>query len=143
LSPLVDSLAFGGLLVDQTGDELDVCTRAAGPAELLQLAGGSMILVDRLIDAIGIDPLQPGQARSTALSGLAVELPAALLARLLEINISVAVARQRASAGDWTRCAADYSRRGNPNTSPNLRTMIVRESYSETFNIRLRQNTPT
>ena len=28
-------------------------------------------------------------------------------------------------------------------TSPNLRTMIVRESYSESSNIRLRQNTPT
>ncbi|WP_215730406.1 hypothetical protein [Rhodoglobus vestalii] len=55
--------------------------------------------------------LQPGQARSTALFGLAEELPAALLARLLGINISVAVAWQRASAGDWTGYAADYSRR--------------------------------
>ena len=52
----------------------------------------------------------PGQARSTALFGLATELPAALLARLHGIHISVAVAWQRASAGDWTSYAADYSR---------------------------------
>ena len=38
-------------------------------------------------------------ARSTALFGLATELPAALLARLLGIHISVAVAWQRASSG--------------------------------------------
>lgn len=55
--------------------------------------------------------LRPGQARSTALFGLATELPAALLARLLGIHISVAVAWQRASSGDWTNYAADYSRR--------------------------------
>jgi hypothetical protein len=55
--------------------------------------------------------LHPGQDRSTALFGLATELPAALLARLLGIHISVAVAWQRASSGDWTNYAADYSRR--------------------------------
>jgi len=55
--------------------------------------------------------LHPGPARSTALFGLAAELPAALLARLLGIHISVAVAWQRASSGDWTAYAADYSRR--------------------------------
>ena len=55
--------------------------------------------------------LRPGQARSTALFGLATELPAALLARLLGIHIKVAVAWQHASAGDWTGYAADYSRR--------------------------------
>jgi len=55
--------------------------------------------------------LRPSQARSTALFGLAAELPAALLARLLGIHISVAVAWQRASSGDWTNYAADYSRR--------------------------------
>jgi hypothetical protein len=55
--------------------------------------------------------LRPGQARSTALFGLAAELPAALLARLLGVHISVAVAWQRASSGDWTAYAADYSRR--------------------------------
>lgn len=55
--------------------------------------------------------LRPGQDRSTALFGLATELPAALLARLLGIHISVAVSWQRASGGDWTNYAADYSRR--------------------------------
>jgi len=55
--------------------------------------------------------LRPGQARSTALFGLAAELPAALLARLLGIHLSVAVAWQHASSGDWTNYAAYYSRR--------------------------------
>ncbi|OLM09175.1 MULTISPECIES: hypothetical protein [unclassified Pseudonocardia] len=55
--------------------------------------------------------LRPGQARSTALFGLATDLPAALLARMLGIHINVAVAWQRASAGDWTAYAAQVSRR--------------------------------
>lgn len=55
--------------------------------------------------------LHPGQARSTALFQLATELPAALLARMLGIHITVAVAWQRASSGDWTTYAADVSRR--------------------------------
>lgn len=53
----------------------------------------------------------PGQARSTALFQLSTELPAALLARVLGIHITVAVAWQHASAGDWTPYAADVSRR--------------------------------
>ena len=55
--------------------------------------------------------IQPGQARSTALFQLATELPAALLARMLGIHISVAVAWQRAAAGDWATYAAEISRR--------------------------------
>ncbi|HEY3035898.1 MAG TPA: hypothetical protein VGJ54_14735, partial [Streptosporangiaceae bacterium] len=55
--------------------------------------------------------LRPAQARSTALFGLTIELPAALLARLLGIHIKVAVAWQHASSGDWATYAADYSRR--------------------------------
>ena len=55
--------------------------------------------------------LHVGEARSTALFQLATELPAAVLARLLGINISVAVNWQRVSSGDWTGYAADYSRR--------------------------------
>jgi hypothetical protein len=57
--------------------------------------------------------LHPAQSRTTALFSLATELPAAVLARLLGIHIKVAVAWQRASAGDWTTYAADYSRREN------------------------------
>lgn len=76
---------------------------------------GRPISAHRLGERLHQLGLRPGQARSTALFGLAAELPAALLARLLGINISVAVAWQRASAGDWTNYAADYSRRGNPN----------------------------
>jgi hypothetical protein len=55
--------------------------------------------------------LQPGPARSSALFQLASELPAAVLARLLGIHISVAVKWQRVSAGDWTNYAAEVSRR--------------------------------
>jgi hypothetical protein len=57
--------------------------------------------------------LRPGQARSAALFQLATELPAAVLARMLGIlvHVSVAVQWQRASSGDWTTYAADYSRR--------------------------------
>jgi hypothetical protein len=55
--------------------------------------------------------LRPGQARSAALFQLSTELPAALLARMLGIHITVAVAWQRASAGDWATYAADVSRR--------------------------------
>jgi len=55
--------------------------------------------------------LSPAQSRTTALFGLATELPAAMLARLLGIHIKVAVAWQHASAGDWTTYAARYSRR--------------------------------
>ena len=42
---------------------------------------------------------------------LATDLPAAILARMLGIHISVAVAWQRASAGDWAAYAAEVSRR--------------------------------
>jgi len=69
--------------------------------------------------------LRPSRDRSSALFHLATELPAALLARLLGIHISVAVAWQRASSGDWTNYAADYSRRKqtpNETREPVLRT---------------------
>ena len=55
-----------------------------------------------------------GQARSAALFQLATDLPAAVLARMLGIHITVAVAWQRASAGDWTAYAAEVSRRDRP-----------------------------
>ena len=61
--------------------------------------------------------VRPGQARSTALFQLASELPAAILARLLGIHISVAVKWQRASSGDWTSYAAEVSRRQTHETT--------------------------
>ncbi|MDX3777010.1 site-specific integrase [Streptomyces europaeiscabiei] len=51
------------------------------------------------------------QTRSTALFQLAAELPAAVLARTLGIDITVAVKWQRAAAGDWAAYAADVSQR--------------------------------
>jgi hypothetical protein len=68
--------------------------------------------------------IQSGQSRSTALFQLATDLPAAILARMLGIHISVAVAWQRASSGDWTTYAAEVSRRtvrrGRPSDSWNI-----------------------
>jgi hypothetical protein len=55
--------------------------------------------------------LRPAEARSAALFSLATDLPAALLARMLGMHISVAVAWQRASSGDWTGYAAQVARR--------------------------------
>jgi hypothetical protein len=55
LFPPVDGFAVGGHLVEEVGDELDVCSTAAGPAELPELAGSSVIVVDRLVDGVGVD----------------------------------------------------------------------------------------
>ena len=62
--------------------------------------------------------IQAGRSRSAALFQLATDLPAALLANMLGIHISVAVQWQRASAGDWTAYAADVSRRTSRNPVP-------------------------
>ncbi|MFJ1701781.1 hypothetical protein ACIO6T_43360 [Streptomyces sp. NPDC087532] len=51
------------------------------------------------------------EARSTALFRFATELPAAVLARTLGIDITVAVKWQRAAAGDRGAYAAEVSRR--------------------------------
>jgi hypothetical protein len=72
---------------------------------------GQPISACQLADRMRRLGLRPAQSRTTALSGLATELPAAVLARLLGIHIKVAVAWQQACAGDWARYAADYSRR--------------------------------
>jgi hypothetical protein len=65
----------------------------------------------RLAERLREHGIHSGQARSTALFQLATDLPAAVLARLLGIHITVAVAWQRASAGDWAAYAAEVSRR--------------------------------
>jgi hypothetical protein len=79
--------------------------------------------------------LRPGPARSTALFGLATELPAALLARLLGIHISVVVAWQRASSGDWATYAADYSRRQHgPADVDESAKPVLHERHSEGCN---------
>ena len=57
-----------------------------------------------------------GQSRSAALFQLATDLPAAVLARMLGIHISVAVQWQRASSGDWMAYAAHVSRRTSGNS---------------------------
>jgi len=72
---------------------------------------GQPITADQLGQRLKQIGIRPGRDRSTALFSLAAEIPAAILARMLGINISVAVAWQRASAGDWMTYAADVSRR--------------------------------
>ncbi len=67
------------------------------------------------LKALGI---QPRQARNTALFQLATELPAALLARLLGIDITAAIAWQRISSGDWMTYAAAVSRRAPNQSTP-------------------------
>jgi hypothetical protein len=57
--------------------------------------------------------IRSGQSRSAALFQLATDLPAAVLAHMLGIHITVAVAWQKAAAGDWAAYAAEVSRR-NP-----------------------------
>ena len=85
--------------------------------------------------------LRPAQSRSTALFGLATELPAAVLARLLGIHIKVAVAWQRASAGDWTTYAADYSHRNQPPPrTPNRSLGHASERHSDSWNNRVHQS---
>ena len=62
--------------------------------------------------------IRPNQARSTALFGLATQIPAAILARTLGISVSSAVRWQQISAGDWTSYAANIAdRRGHSDTS--------------------------
>jgi hypothetical protein len=72
---------------------------------------GRPISAFRLAERLREVGIYSGQARSTALFQLATDLPAAVLARMLGIHISVAVAWQRASAGDWTSYAAQVSQR--------------------------------
>jgi hypothetical protein len=57
--------------------------------------------------------IHAGPARATALFQLATDLPAAVLARMLGIHISVAAAWQRTAAGDWANYAAEVSRRNH------------------------------
>jgi hypothetical protein len=72
---------------------------------------GRPVSADRLGHRLRLIGLRPAEARSTALFQLATELPAAVLARMLGIHITVAVQWQQYSAGDWTNYAADISRR--------------------------------
>jgi len=58
--------------------------------------------------------IRPNQARSTALFQLATEIPAAILARTLGINVNSAVRWQQISAGDWAGYAAEVSSRSRP-----------------------------
>ncbi len=72
---------------------------------------GRPISASRMAERLRGIGIHAGQTRSTALFQLGTELPAAILARMLGIHISVAVQWQRASNGDYAAYAAEYSRR--------------------------------
>lgn len=72
---------------------------------------GQPISSSRLTERLRHIGLTPGQARTTALFQLAGEIPAAILARLLGIHVTVAVKWQHAASGDWANYAANISHR--------------------------------
>jgi len=53
--PPVDGLIVGGHLIDEVSDDLDVRSPAAGPTELPEFAGSSLIVVERLVNGVGVD----------------------------------------------------------------------------------------
>ena len=53
--PPVDGFAVGGHLIEDVSDDLDVCPTAGPPAELPQLVGSSVVVVDGLVDGVGVD----------------------------------------------------------------------------------------
>jgi hypothetical protein len=68
----------------------------------------------QLLSTGSTSPTTRTAARTSTIAGriqLATDLPAAVLAKMLGIHISVAVAWQRASSGDWAAYAADISLR--------------------------------
>ncbi|MFI6362146.1 LIM domain-containing protein [Nocardia sp. NPDC050630] len=73
---------------------------------------GRPLSAERLIERLHDLGIRPSEARNTALFQLATELPAAILARMLGIHISVAANWQQVSSGDWMSYAAQISRRG-------------------------------
>jgi hypothetical protein len=72
---------------------------------------GRALSAFRMTERLNQLGIHVGQSRSAALFQLATDLPAAVLAEMLGIHITVAVAWQRASAGDWAAYAAEVSRR--------------------------------
>jgi hypothetical protein len=53
--PPVDGLIVGGHLIDEVSDDLDVRSPAAGPTELPEFAGSSLIVVERLVNGVGVE----------------------------------------------------------------------------------------
>lgn len=79
----------------------------------------------RLAESFSEHGIHSGQARCTALFQLATDLPAAVLARLPAIHITVAVAWQRASADDRVACTAEISAGSEQAGTPNVNSRSV------------------
>ncbi len=52
--PPVDGFFAGGHAVEQAGDELGMGATAAGETELPEFCSGTVVVVDRLIDGVGV-----------------------------------------------------------------------------------------
>lgn len=74
---------------------------------------GRPISASRMTERLRSLGVQAGPVRSEALMQLARELPAAVIAKMLGLHITVAVQWQRAASGDWAVYAAEYSRRSS------------------------------
>ena len=82
------------------------------------LRPGSALTEDALAQRLHAIGISPRQGRSTALLTLAAEVPAAILAKTLVIDVQVAIQRQKISAGDRTTCAAGVSGKTAPQPVP-------------------------
>lgn len=128
------------LAVKLTTDRRGHATTAADAASPWLFPGGqpgrpvSAGQLQQRLKALGVGSRQ---AKNTALFQLAGELPAALLARLLGIGISAAVAWQRISSGDWMAYAAEISRRSQADDPDRVGTPLrTAADRSETSTIR-------
>jgi hypothetical protein len=71
-----------------------------------------------LADRLRLVGVEPKPDRETAMFGLAAEVPAAVLSRLLGISTDVAVTWQRAAAGSWAGYAAAVGQRAAAARAP-------------------------
>ena len=112
--PIVVPAPLAGMLVDLVANRRGHAVLGdQGKSPWLFPGGqpGRPISAYRLTERLNELGIYAGPARSSALFQLATELPAAVISRMLGVHISVAVQWQRASSGDWTGYAADYSQR--------------------------------
>jgi hypothetical protein len=113
LPPPLDGIARQALASRQTSKR----AIGAGKASLWLFPGeraGQPMSAGHLADRLRLVGVEPKPDRQTAMFGLAAEVPAALLSRLLGISTDVAVTWQRAAAGSWLGYAAAVGRRSTP-----------------------------
>jgi hypothetical protein len=77
------------------------------------LLPGRPITASRLADRLRALDIPTQASRRTTLIDLAAQLPAAVLADLLNLHPTTAVKWMRQAGGDWTRYAAELTRTRN------------------------------